>query len=148
MIYPEGARNGSENLPVRPLFSGTAKMAMETDTPIVPVAIEQYGKKFVINFGNELCPADFQSAADLTQTLRDALATLKWDIWENEGVQDKAGLPEDYSKQFRDLLNRKSIPMTHQKQLKELVSIPRRRLNRNGKSKQWVTALAVGIRRN
>lgn len=39
MIYPEGARNGSENLPVRPLFSGTAKMAMETDTPIVCVFI-------------------------------------------------------------------------------------------------------------
>ena len=110
MIYPEGAKNGLENLPVRPLFSGTAKMAMETDTPIVQVAIEQYGKKFVINFGNELCPADFQSAADLTQTLRDALATLKWDIWENEGVQDKAGLPEDYSKQFRDLFEQKIHP--------------------------------------
>ena len=110
MIYPEGARNGSENLPVMPLFSGTAKMAMETDTPIVPVAIEQYGKKFVINFGTELCPAEFQSASDLTQTLRDAMATLKWDIWENEGVQDRAGLPEDYSNQFRELFEQKIHP--------------------------------------
>lgn len=110
MIYPEGARNGTENLPVMPLFSGTAKMAMETDMPIVPVAIEQYGQKFVINFGTELCPAEFQSASDLTQTLRDAMASLKWDIWESEGVQDRAGLPEDYCKQFRELFEKKIHP--------------------------------------
>lgn len=77
MIYPEGARNGSENLPVMPLFSGSAKMAMETDTPIIPVAIEQYDKRFVINFGSELHTEDFRSSAELTQTLRDAMATLK-----------------------------------------------------------------------
>ena len=48
MIFPEGARNGSENLPVMPLFSGTAKMAIETKTKIVPVAIEQYDTRFII----------------------------------------------------------------------------------------------------
>lgn len=110
MIFPEGARNGTENLPVMSLFSGTAKMALETDTPIIPVAIEQYGKRFVINFGNELFSADFQNAAELTQTLRDVMATLKWNIWESEGVRDRASLPEDYSKQFRELFEQKIHP--------------------------------------
>lgn len=110
MIFPEGARNGTENIPVMPLFSGTAKMALETNTPIIPVAIEQYDKRFVINFGNELFPADFQNAADLTQTLRDVMATLKWDIWESEGVLDRASLPEDYSRQFRALFEQKIHP--------------------------------------
>lgn len=100
MIFPEGARNGSENLPVMPLFSGTAKMAMETGTPIIPVAIEQYDKRFVINFGSELHTEDFQSSAELTQTLRDAMATLKWGIWEREGIQSRIDIPEDYSEQF------------------------------------------------
>ena len=100
MIYPEGARNGTENLPVMPLFPGTAKMALETDTSIVPVAIEQYDKRFVINFGQVVRPEDFQDRDELTQTIRDALATLKWEIWEKEGVQPRNSLPGDYRKRF------------------------------------------------
>ena len=100
MIYPEGARNGSENLPVMPLFPGTAKMSLKTDTPVVPVAIEQYDKRFVINFGRIIYPTNFQGRDELTQTIRDALATLKWEIWEREGVQTRSSLPGDYRKQF------------------------------------------------
>lgn len=100
MIFPEGARNGSENLPVMPLFPGTAKMAMETGTPIVPVAIEQYGRRFVINFGHIICPENFRGRSELMQTMRDAMATLKWEIWEKEGVQPRDSLPEDCRKQF------------------------------------------------
>lgn len=100
MIYPEGARNGSENLPVMHLFSGTAKMAMETGTPIIPVAIEQYDKRFVINFGSVLHAKDFRSSAELTQTLRDAMATLKWGIWEQEGIHSRIDISEDYGEQF------------------------------------------------
>ena len=100
MIFPEGARNGSENLPVMPLFSGTAKMATETNTKIVPVAIEQYDKRFVVNFGSEILSEDFSNIAELTQKLRDALASLKWDIWEREGLLSRDSLPENYSEQF------------------------------------------------
>ena len=110
MIFPEGARNGTENLPVMPLFPGTAKMAQETDTPIIPVAIEQFDKQFVINFGSELRPADFQNADKLTQRLRDNMAALKWEIWENEGVQERNLLPEDYSKRFKALFEQKIHP--------------------------------------
>ncbi len=100
MIFPEGARNGSENLPVMNLFPGTAKMAMETNTSIVPVAIEQYDKRFIINFGHVICPEDFCNIGELTRSIRDALATLKWGIWEKEGVQSRKSLPENYRKLF------------------------------------------------
>ncbi|MGN0166890.1 MAG: lysophospholipid acyltransferase family protein [Acetatifactor sp.] len=100
MIFPEGARNGSENLPVMPLFSGTAKMAIESNVKIVPIAIEQFEKRFVINFGNELFPKDFDDNTSLTQRLRDDLATLKWEIWEQEGIQSRKDIPADYSEQF------------------------------------------------
>lgn len=100
MIFPEGARNGSVNLPVMPLFPGTAKMAMESGTKIVPVAIEQYGKRFVVKLGAELHPNEFDTAGELTQVLRDALATLKWDIWEQEAHIARNTLPPDYGKQF------------------------------------------------
>lgn len=110
MIFPEGARNGTENLPVMPLFAGTSKMAMETGTPIIPVAVEQYDKRFVISFGSPLCPTNFQNIADLTKTLRDSMATLKWEIWENEGLQSRASLPKGYAQQFRTLFEQKIHP--------------------------------------
>lgn len=100
MIFPEGARNGTENLPVMKLFPGTAKMAMETGTKIVPIAIEQYEKRFVINFGSELLPEDFHDQMELTQKLRDTLATLKWEIWEQEPLQSRDSLPENCSDLF------------------------------------------------
>lgn len=100
MIFPEGARNGSENLPVMPLFSGTAKMAMETNTKIIPIAIEQYDKRFVVNFGTEINPEKFSDIAELTQNIRDSLAGLKWEIWEREERLSRDSLPEDFSEQF------------------------------------------------
>lgn len=101
MIFPEGARNGMENLPVMALYQGTAKMSMETNTKIIPIAIEQYDKRFVINFGDELFPGDFYESFELTQKLRDDLATLKWEIWEREGLCSRASLPDNYREQFK-----------------------------------------------
>lgn len=110
MIFPEGARNGSENLPVMPLFSGTAKMAMETHTKIVPIAIEQFDKRFVVNKGTELQPEDFSHTDELTQALRDALATLKWEIWEQEEEVERECLPEDYGEQFTKIFEQRIRP--------------------------------------
>lgn len=100
MIFPEGARNGTENLPVMGLFSGTAKMSIETNTKIVPVAIEQYNHHFIINFGDALHPGKYQDAVKMTNDLRDVLATLKWEIWENEGIQFRRSYPSNYREQF------------------------------------------------
>ena len=66
MIFPEGARNGMENLSVMALYQGTAKMSVETNTKIVPIVIEQYDKRFVINFGDELLLEDFHDNFELT----------------------------------------------------------------------------------
>lgn len=100
MIFPEGARNGSENLPVMALFPGTAKMAMETNTNIVPIAIEQFDKRFIVNIGTEIRPEDYSNTDELTQKLRDSLATLKWEIWEREGQQARNSLPDNYRELF------------------------------------------------
>lgn len=101
MIFPEGARNGTDCLPVMPLFQGTAKMAMETGVKIVPVGIERFDRRFVIKFGKALHPEDYGSQTDLTQALRDALASLKWKIWERERICARSALPKNYGEQFR-----------------------------------------------
>lgn len=110
MIYPEGARNVSENLPVWELFQGTARMALETGAKLVPIAIEQFDRRFVINFGEELLPADFAGSAALTRRLRDALATLKWEIWEREGLCRRDSLPEGYGETYRQTFAKRLAP--------------------------------------
>lgn len=75
---------------------------METNTSIVPIAIEQYDKRFVINFGHVICPKDFGDIGELTQNLRDALAILKWKIWETmpRGLRAEYGQYEIEKKRF------------------------------------------------
>lgn len=110
LIFPEGARNGTENLPVTGLFPGAARMAMETGVKIVPIGIEQYDNRYVINFGNLLLPENFENHADLTQSLRDELATLKFEIWQNEGLKSRSDLPNNYSEQFADEFEKRILP--------------------------------------
>lgn len=110
MIFPEGARNGTESVPVWPLFQGTAKMAIEAHVKIVPVGIEQYDTRFVIQFGQVLHPEDYACHTELTQALRDALATLKWNIWESQGLQSRSALPKDYGKRFIEEFARRIDP--------------------------------------
>ena len=110
MIFPEGARNGSENLPVLKLFPGTARMAIQTGVKIIPVGIEQYEKRFVIKFGDNICPEEFESEENLNVALRDTLASLKWDIWENEGIQKRNHIPENYKEMFYNDFERKIYP--------------------------------------
>ena len=89
-IYPEGVWNVSPNLLMLPLFPGAIKMAMETGVDIIPVAIEQYDKKFVINIGNnyEIDRVENNTLIDNKDfieshknILRDIMATLKWEIF-------------------------------------------------------------------
>lgn len=97
LIFPEGAWNISENLIVMSLFSGTAEMAIRTGAEIVPIAIEQYGKHYYANIGKNLSSAGYalNEKQELTEHLRDALCTLKWDIWTRHPIISRASLPLD-----------------------------------------------------
>ena len=82
LIYPEAIWNLTENLPMMKIFPGAVQAAKECKVPIIPIAIEQRGKHFLLNVGNELDFADTEEGVAV-QTLRDTLATLKWEIWEH-----------------------------------------------------------------
>lgn len=84
MIFPEGVWNVTENLPVMPLFTGAAEMAICTRAEIVPIVFEKFGKNFYVNIGANISPKNFvlEQKQELTDMLRDRLATLKWELWE------------------------------------------------------------------
>lgn len=88
MYFPEGTWNISPNLPVLPCYWGIVQIAQLSNAIIVPIAAEQYGKHFKINIGKNFDMQSFGSDTDeknrAINTLRDTLATLKWEIWETE----------------------------------------------------------------
>lgn len=101
MIFPEGTWNLSENEIIRDIAYGTADAAVSADAIIVPIAIEQYDKRFVICQGEMLEPAVFQADKQkLTIALRDEFAALKWQIWERNGMCQRNSLACDYWDKF------------------------------------------------
>lgn len=101
MILPEGTWNLSENEIILDIAYGTAETAISADAVIVPIAIEQCGKHFVICQGTPLAPVKLQmDKLGLTIVLRDELAELKWRIWEKNGMCQRSSLPHDYWETF------------------------------------------------
>jgi len=124
MIFPEGTWNLSENEIIRDIHFGAVDIALAKNAVIVPIAVEQYGKRFVVNVGepynpNEnLCACVNKDYCELddkndierkikldikvkaTQELRDRLATLKFEIWENEGLDCRTSIPYNYWEEF------------------------------------------------
>lgn len=87
MYFIEGTWNLSPNLPMLPCYWGIVDIAKKGNAIIIPVAAEQYGKKFVINIGKnfdmKLYGDTLEEKSIAINTLRDVLATLKWEIWDS-----------------------------------------------------------------
>ena len=101
LIYPEGAWNISENLPVTELFLGTVEIAMESNADIIPIAIEFYGNDLFVAIGKNI---DLRNTSQnkffINQLLRDNLATLKWEIWKHQGIKKRSAIPKNYHSEF------------------------------------------------
>lgn len=99
LIYPEAIWNLTENLPMMKIFPGAVQAAKECNVSIVPIAIEQRGKHFLINIGDEMDFADTEEGLAV-QMLRDTLATLKWEILEYLPKEKRSDIPIDYHEKF------------------------------------------------
>ncbi len=90
MYFIEGTWNMSPNLPVLPCYWGIIDVARKGNAVIIPIGAEQYGKKFVIKYGENFEVNNYEdSIAGKTQAitdLRDILATLKWEVWEDHPI--------------------------------------------------------------
>lgn len=101
LIYPEGAWNITDNLLVTKLYEGAVKMAKQTNSEIVPIAIEQYDNNFFINIGKNYMPCEDLTIEEENRKLRDILATLKWEIFESQGYKKREEIDEFYGENFR-----------------------------------------------
>ncbi len=125
-IFPEAVWNLSENKIVLDIFTGTVKAALETNSVIIPIAIERYGKKYIINCGEVYDPSiiieeklkecnlsDFNNLCQKTKKemilkcntiLRDKMASLLYEIWYDHamkfGYEKREKIEENYWENF------------------------------------------------
>ena len=88
MYFIEGTWNITPNLPMLQCYWGIVDIAKKSNAIIIPVASEQYGKLFKIYIGKNFDMNNYGEGVEEKSRaigdLRDALATLKWNIWETE----------------------------------------------------------------
>lgn len=103
LIFPEGAWNVSVNEFVLKLFPGTVRMAKETGAEIIPIGLEQYDGKFIFNVGKSytIDKNNPKTEKELTDELREKLATLKWEIIEKQPRLIHSEIPENYTEIFQ-----------------------------------------------
>lgn len=109
LIYPEGVWNLTPNLLSLPLFPGIIDIAMDTGADIVPIAVEQYDKDFFVNIGQNITVEHSSGNTNSyiekkKDELRTALATLKWEIFEQIPIQKRSAL-KSYEEEYYDFIN-------------------------------------------
>lgn len=100
MYFPEGTWNLSPNLPVLPCYWGIVDVARQGGAVIVPVAAEQYGRRFKVNIGQSFLVDGYDATPEgksrAIRDLRDTLATLKYEIGETVHARREDLKPEDW----------------------------------------------------
>lgn len=97
LIYPEGTWNLEECRPILHLYPGVIEMAYRTNATIIPISLEQYGNDFVANIGENFEVSQYiptgsynkENEAQAKSALRDVMASLKWEIWENANTTQR-----------------------------------------------------------
>lgn len=114
LICPEGVWNVTPNLLTIPLFPGIIEIAQTTGCEIVPVAVEQYGKEFIVNIGKNFqvdslgAELNEQYIQEKRLELRDIMASLKWEIIETRGSVKRSSFgpfEEENEKRINERIN-------------------------------------------
>ncbi len=102
MYFPEGTWNLSPNLPVLQCPFGIIEVAQKSNAVIVPIGIEQYDKTFIATVGKNFDASKYSEDEKIKaiNDLRDAMATLKWDIWESVSPNVRSQMDENEFDKF------------------------------------------------
>lgn len=97
VMFPEGTWNLTENQLMLPMKWGIIDIAKETGAQVVPTVLEydREQKKCFVRFGTPMIFSPKDSKADAITSLRDIMATMRWEFWERNGTFSRAGLNMD-----------------------------------------------------
>lgn len=82
--FPEGTWNLTDNLLMLPMKWGIIDVAISAGAQIIPTIIDydRAAATATVSFGQPMTPDINTDKAAATRDLRDAMATLRWEIWE------------------------------------------------------------------
>lgn len=111
LIYPEGAWNITENEIVMKLFSGVIEMAVLGNAEIIPISMENYGNTYYVNIGKNIdcTKMTLDRKREYADELRDNMCTLKWEIWEKEGIGKRSDIDNGYSEMFLNSIMNQTV---------------------------------------
>lgn len=81
-IYPEGTWNLEPSKPLLPMYWGCIDLARQSGVPIIPLVLEFKGQDCYAKFGAPIYVQNTDEKSVKFEELREAMATLKWEIWE------------------------------------------------------------------
>lgn len=87
--FPEGTWNLSPNLLMLPMKWGIIEIARQADAQIVPMALDydREQNRCRVKFGAPMEGSYFEDKSEAICALRDAIATLRWDLMCSQSVQ-------------------------------------------------------------
>lgn len=88
LFFPEGEWNIYSHIPVMPFYPGVARIVQKTGIDIIPIAVEVRDDTYTVNIGKRINGKHIMKKTQnqIITELRDDLATLKWQIWEQDGI--------------------------------------------------------------
>ena len=97
IMFPEGTWNLTENQPILPMKWGIIDIAKETGAQIIPTILkyDRKQKKCFVQFEKPKVFSAEDGKADAINDLRDAMATVCWDLWERNGIFSRKDLDID-----------------------------------------------------
>ena len=101
MWFPEGTWNMSDNLLMLPMKWGIIDVAAKAEAQIVPTILEYNRKTMICSvlFGAPIAPDKSTDRAEAIRDLRDAMATLRWMVWEQEPPLQKGEIDREKLRQ-------------------------------------------------
>ncbi len=98
LIFPEATWNLTPNSPMLPLRWGVIEFAIETNTHIIPITLEYISdNQCYYSIGKEICVSKTYSKVEAIKNLRDTLATMRWNFWEEHSKKSYDDITyEDY----------------------------------------------------
>ena len=101
--FPEGTWNLTANQLMMPMKWGIIDVARQADAQIIPAALDYDREANIcrIKFGAPMAGDALENKAEAIRDLRDALATLRWDLMCNQLVLHRADItPEQLRKEM------------------------------------------------
>lgn len=103
LICPEGTWNLTPSKPMIPLNWGIVDLAKQTEVPIIPLILEYHQDCCYAKYGEPIYISKEMDKQMGIEQLEEAMATLKWEIWEMFPVQRRTDeMKAEFDKMVRE----------------------------------------------